>query len=623
MIQVYLPDNNTYSRNGDLVLHPMECLGDFHLNGTWELTMITPLDGSQDYLMTDAVIKAPAPNGDQLYRIYKVEPNLEYVTSYAVPIFMQAAQDCFFMDIRPTNVTGQQYMDYLMTNTIYSGISNVVTSASAYYIRKNLIECLMSNEDNSFLNRWGGEVYFDNYTITINQRIGQDRGVKVKLGQNMTGCEVRIDSSNVVTRIIPIAYNGYLLESPYYVDSPRISSYPFVRTRLIRYENMKLASDAYGISNEEVYDTLAELQDAMTAKAEAEFTAGADLPKVTYHVSVADLAATQEYKDISSLMEIHLGDTVSVENPELMISTSARCIELVWNFITESPEEIVLGDYEEDYFSRLTQQQSTLNRVLNIGDQTVNAEAVAGILNAMQTQLRLQNTVAEKSDVRAILFEDTDPNSALYGAMSIGTQGFQIAKSQDVNGDWIWSTFGTAQGFSADLIIAGILYSQNYVQGLQGLKIDLNNGTIEAPQLVLNITSEASASAVAEISEEFGDTLSDLDSRVTTNEGNISGNSSEISGLKSRVSSTEKVTNNVANYFVFDDSGLYVGGKGSAFKTRTNNYSFSILNNGIEIATFSADGIDTKMAILSDGLLMPPLQLTPYDNGWIVTKAGD
>lgn len=620
MIQVYLPDNNTYSRNGDLVLHPMECLGDFHLNGTWELTMITPLDGSQDYLMTDAVIKAPAPNGDQLYRIYKVEPNLEYVTSYAVPIFMQAAQDCFFMDIRPTNVTGQQYMDYLMANTIYSGISNVVTSASAYYIRKNLIECLMSNEDNSFLNRWGGEVFFDNYTITINQRIGQDRGVKVKLGQNMTGCEVRVDNSNVVTRIIPIAYNGYLLESPYYVDSPRISSYPFVRTRLIRYENMKLASDAYGISNEEIYDTLAELQDAMIAKAEAEFIAGADLPKVTYHVSVADLAATQEYKDISALMEIHLGDTVSVENPELMINTSARCIELVWNFITESPEEIVLGDYKEDYFSRLTQQQSTLNRVLNIGDQTVNAEAVAGILNAMQTQLRLQNTVAEKSDVRAILFEDTDPNSALYGAMSIGTQGFQIANSQDVNGDWIWSTFGTAQGFSADLIIAGILTSQNYVQGSQGLKIDLNTGTIEAPQLVLNITNNAAEQAASAISVQFGGTIDDLTSRVTANEGNIEQNQNDLENLDSRVAANESVASDVRTYFVFSQDGLIIGKPDSAYKTKTDDDSFDILNNGNVVASFSAEGTDTKTITLENGMILPPLKLTAYSNGWLITK---
>lgn len=620
MIQVYLPDNPTYTRNGDLVLHPIECLGDFNLNGTWELTMITPLDGSQDYLMTDSVIKAPAPNGDQLYRIYKVEQNLEFVTSYAIPIFMQAAQDCFYMDIRPTNLTGQQYMDYMMQDTIYSGVSNVTNVSTAYYIRKNLIECLMSNEDTSFLNRWGGEVFFDNYTITINQHIGQDRGVKVKLGQNMTGCEVRVDNSNVVTRIVPIAYNGYLLESPYYVDSSRIGSYPFVRTKLIRYEDLKLTSDAYGLSNEETYDTLAELQDAMTARAEAEFAAGIDFPKITYNVSIADLAATQEYKDISNLLDIRLGDTVTVENAELMISTSARCIELVWNFITESPEEIVLGDYHEDYFSRLTKQQSTLSQVLNLGDQTVNAESVAGILNAMQTQLRLQNTAAEKSDVRAILFEDTDPNSALYGAMSIGTQGFQIANTQDGNGDWIWTTFGTAQGFSADLIIAGVLTSQNYIQGSQGLKINLNTGVIEAPQLIIGITNNAASQAASSIADEFGGTIDDLDSRITATEGDIEQQDESLGALGSRVSATETVTNKVADYFAFEPEGLYVGNRDSTFKTRTSDDSFDILNNGEQIATFSASGTETPALTLREALILPPLQLTAYDNGWIITK---
>ena len=56
------------------------------------------------------------------------------------------------------------------------------------------------------------------------------------------------------------------------------------------------------------------------------------------------------------------------------------------------------------------------------------------------------------------MFEDKDPESPLYGAMCLGTQGFQIASKRTADGrDWDWSTFGNANGFFADLIVAGTM----------------------------------------------------------------------------------------------------------------------------------------------------------------------
>jgi hypothetical protein len=46
--------------------------------------------------------------------------------------------------------------------------------------------------------------------------------------------------------------------------------------------------------------------------------------------------------------------------------------------------------------------------------------------------------------------------------MCIGSGGFEIANQKDGNGEWIWRTFGTANGFVADLIIAGLIASKNF-----------------------------------------------------------------------------------------------------------------------------------------------------------------
>lgn len=79
-------------------------------------------------------------------------------------------------------------------NKKYSGKSNIKIISTAYYQTKNLIEAICGEEENSFLNRWGGEVLFDNYTITVNDRVGIDHGVQVLYGKILrkTGCRKRL-----------------------------------------------------------------------------------------------------------------------------------------------------------------------------------------------------------------------------------------------------------------------------------------------------------------------------------------------------------------------------------------------------------------------------------------------
>lgn len=115
--------------------------------------------------------------------------------------------------------------------------------------------------------------------------------------------------------------------------------------------------------------------------------------------------------------------------------------------------------------------------------------------------MRAQSSAAKKSAVRAVLFEDLDEKSPTYGALCLGTMGFQIAGKRTADGrDWDWKTFGTGQGFFADLIVAGtmvadrirggVLMSKNYEEGVNGFKFDLNEGLINAAQLLIETNKE-------------------------------------------------------------------------------------------------------------------------------------
>ncbi|MFR8874756.1 MAG: hypothetical protein ACLVHV_15780 [Oscillospiraceae bacterium] len=78
------------------------------------------------YIIEESVIKAPSFNGDQLFRVKEKEKSDSGVSATLEPIFMDAMNDCFLVDVRPTEKTGQQALD-LMTapNSKYSGESNI------------------------------------------------------------------------------------------------------------------------------------------------------------------------------------------------------------------------------------------------------------------------------------------------------------------------------------------------------------------------------------------------------------------------------------------------------------------------------------------------------------------
>ena len=48
--------------------------------------------------------------------------------------------------------------------------------------------------------------------------------------------------------------------------------------------------------------------------------------------------------------------------------------------------------------------------------------------------IRDRSSIAKKQEVRAILFEDLDPDSPTFGAMCLGTLGFEIAGERTADG---------------------------------------------------------------------------------------------------------------------------------------------------------------------------------------------
>lgn len=448
-----------------VVLAPTECTLHTVLNGEWNVTLQHPVDpeGRWKNIKEEAIISAPTFLLDaagqarkQLFRISDVSKTNDNVTAMAYPIFFDAAKDVFLLDCRPTGKTGQEALDILYAGTPYTGKSNITNANTAYYIRKNGLEVISGDDENSFLNRWGGEIIYDNYQIVINERAGGDYGVNVIYGKNLQGMDYKVNMADVITRIVPVAYNGHMLEGDApWVDSPRIGNYATIYTRGVRFEDVKLTEDAQ--EGEESFDTLEELRAELVRKCKEMYENGCDEPAVTIDIEMVDLSETEEYKDYEILEKVGLGDTIHCKNSKVDISTEARIVELEWDCILQKSMSMKIGAVEYEYLGEVGNVVDAANQVIR-PDNTLMAEKIKGIINAINTQLRAQKSIAQKQDVRAILFEDTDPESETYGAMCLGTQGFQIADHLTADGkDWDWTTAFTAKGGYADAIITGIL----------------------------------------------------------------------------------------------------------------------------------------------------------------------
>lgn len=470
MIEIYLKSNTNYDKNGDITLDPISCT----YKDSEKLLTIEHLqdeDGRWKYIDYENVVAVEKNGKKILYRIYNIVRSLYNVTAYARPLFFDLI-DKVLLDVRPTNKLGQEALSIILEGTGFKGHSNLTTLSTAYYIRKNIVEALIGDIDNSFINRWGGEFYCENFDVYINDRIGSDNGVRVEFGYNLNEIEEDINIEDVVTRIVPVGFNGIMLDgNTPWVDSPLINKYTQPKMRVIEFADVKVKDNT---DDEEGFNTIQEARAELVKRCNKLYETGIDKPLVNYKIDIINLANTTAYEGLEMLIKVNKGDTVTCYIPHLDIDVKARVIDYEKDLLTGDYIYLELGNTVDNFFNKQADTQATVNRITN-SNGTVNASEIQGVINAIQTQFKALRDIAQPQDVRAILFEDRVEDSPTFGCMCLGTMGFEIASSfKPGTTEWNFRTFGTGQGFIADCIIAGTIMSRNGVSWL-----NLDNGTFD------------------------------------------------------------------------------------------------------------------------------------------------
>lgn len=367
MLTVHAPTATTFTATGEGILdhdlidaRVMEELG-----GAYQLTIVYPADGPlASKLVVEAIIAAPVPGTTirQGFRIHEVTTSLDgRLEVTAFHLFYDLAGN-FIADTFVVNKTPKAALDQLLRSAttphrFTATSSDTVTRASARVVRMNLAAAIMDQgSDNTFASRWAGELTRDNWHIHHAATRGADRGVVIRDRKNLTGYTATVDLTSVVTRIVPVGFDGITLPE-LYVDSPHLNAYATPHIKVIRYPDIKAIADADNPREDEV--PLPQAHALLRQAAKAEYaTNHIDTPAASYTVSFVDLASTNEYADLAELETVLLGDTVTVQHADLGMSLSAQVVGYEYDPLQQAYVSVELGSVAGK-FTQITRQITT------------------------------------------------------------------------------------------------------------------------------------------------------------------------------------------------------------------------------------------------------------------------
>lgn len=184
--------------------------------------------------------------------------------------------------------------------------------------------------------------------------------------------------------------------------------------------------------------------------------------KVTYKCDVLVLNKLLEDRQHEG---IELGDTVAIIDKDINIRVRARVVERKSYLNSTKADEIVLGNFIEDYATQQAKIKSDLKSISNtINEQgqaitdLKNFDFYASIVQELNDRINATGGyVYISKDGQGLITYDKPIDKNPTKAIQLKGGAIRIANSKKSDGTWNWTTFGTGDGFTADVINAGTL----------------------------------------------------------------------------------------------------------------------------------------------------------------------
>lgn len=335
MIKIFEATDTTYTSNGDKIILPLKAKVHKEDNGDFYINVEAPLSYI-DYLVPNNIIVANTPQGDEPFRITNVENTRSRIKVKAYHVFYDSKnyliQDSYVVD-KNCNDALDHLNNSTDTTSPFTTISDITKIASYRCVRKSLYEAIQV-----LLERYGGHLYRDNWTIGIKASLGQDNGVTIRYGKNLKDIKATYDWANVCTKLLPVGKDGLLLNATdptasVYLESQTQYEIPFTKT--VSFDQSDIVEDDYIDEDTGEVDTEAYTQALVNDLAEQgqNYVEANSLPVVNYTLS----ANVEKVSDI--------GDTIQVVDEKLGINLLTNIISYEYDCILDKYTQIEFGNF--------------------------------------------------------------------------------------------------------------------------------------------------------------------------------------------------------------------------------------------------------------------------------------
>ncbi|MDZ4519034.1 phage tail spike protein [Bacillus cereus] len=650
MIKLYKPDETDFLHNGIGILSDAvhEATVQEDLNGVYVLSFKYPLFSPHGLdIKGQSLIQVPTPDGDQLFRVANPSASMGILSVFCYHVFYDLI-DNFLEDTNIVDKTGLgalvQIKGALQYPSRFEFFSDIGTLNNARLVRMNPIEAILdTGKENSFLNRWGGELKRDNFNVNILEKRGRDRDVVIQHKKDLLGYEASVDWQSPITKIMPQGFDGLLLPEKY-VTSANVGKYVNPKIKKVDFENVKAAIGDY--ANDEDAIPLEEAYELLRQKARAMFENDhVDQPLASYKVSFQELSQTEEYKNFAVLQSVYMGDTVTVQHDEDGIYIQAKVISYKYDPVKERYIDITLGNFKDSFTSKTNKIDKIQDEVLNIttdinvglsdadkrlnqlkdGLDTTNSnlnttngnlDTTNGKVNDLETNLdetnsNLNTTNGKVNDLETGLDNANDKiDGVIKDVNDLGPNILEQARQNAT--DLINSGFGSYVRVYPDRILImdtnnemtakkvwqwnvnGLGYSSTGVNGPYGVAIT-KDGSIVADFIK---TGKLNAGMVQTGFNEYGNTIKMMPE-----------------GLQSQVNNVKRMElNNLGQLMIYDADATRIGSLGYQYRVSDNSkgvtmnitpgryLSFSVYNPTTDLHDPNFEIVDTTTTYGTKGI---------------------
>lgn len=415
------------------------------LNGEYELQMTYPVSGRRyaDIKNRCIIYCKPDPyRGGQPFRIYRITRPLNgVITVYARHI----SYDLSGIPVNPfTAGNASAAMAGLKSNSAVSDPftfwTNLGTTADFSVTVPSSIRSVLGGSEGSILDTYGGEYEWDGMTVRLYSQRGQDNGVRIAYGKNLTDIEQDENIANLATGVIGywVGTDGTLVQTSV-VNAP--GTYNFTRVITVDFS-----------SDFEEQPTTEQLTQRVQKYISDN---GVGVPDVSISVSWVNLEQYSGYEGLSLLERVSLGDTVTVEFPPLGVEATARVVKTVYDVLRDRYVSADIGSVQANIADTIAGQQQEIQKRPTASDVESIAQGITStILGAKGGAVRLLDTNNDGEPDTLYVADNPDPalakkvwriNYEGWGASAKGYNGpFTVAATLE-------------QGLYADFMTAGTL----------------------------------------------------------------------------------------------------------------------------------------------------------------------